>query len=137
MSFDPYIHFQGNARAALEAYRDLFGGTLEMMTYAQMPEAPAEMQGSDLILHATLRVGGRSLMASDFPPGMAGDPQKAVSISHEAASEAEARRVFAALGEGGAVIMEFQPTFWSDGFGMVKDRFGTHWMISSPWRQPG
>ncbi len=137
MSFDPYIHFQGNARAALEAYRDLFGGTLEMMTYAQMPEAPAEMQGSDLILHATLRVGGRSLMASDFPPGMAGDPQKAVSISHEAASEAEARRVFAALGEGGAVIMEFQPTFWSDGFGMVKDRFGTHWMISSPWRQAG
>ncbi|WP_374644782.1 VOC family protein [Tabrizicola sp.] len=137
MSFDPYIHFQGNARAALEAYRDLFGGTLEMMTYAQMPEAPAEMQGSDLILHATLRVGGRSLMASDFPPGMAGDPQKAVSTSHEAASEAEARRVFAALGEGGAVIMEFQPTFWSDGFGMVKDRFGTHWMISSPWRQPG
>lgn len=137
MSFDPYIHFQGNARAALEAYRDLFGGTLEMMTYAQMPEAPAEMQGSDLILHATLRVGGRSLMASDFPPGMAGDPQKAVSISHEAASEAEARRIFAALGEGGAVIMEFQPTFWSDGFGMVKDRFGTHWMISSPWRQPG
>ncbi len=137
MSFDPYIHFQGNARAALEAYRDLFGGTLEMMTYAQMPEAPAEMQGSDLILHATLRVGGRSLMASDFPPGMAGDPQKAVSISHEAASEAEARRIFAALGEGGAVIMEFQPTFWSDGFGMVKDRFGTHWMISSPWRQAG
>ncbi|MFC3088406.1 VOC family protein [Tabrizicola soli] len=137
MSFDPYIHFQGNARAALEAYRDLFGGTLEMMTYAQMPEAPAEMQGSDLILHATLRVGGRSLMASDFPPGMAGDPQKAVSISHEAASEAEARRIFAALSEGGAVIMEFQPTFWSDGFGMVKDRFGTHWMISSPWRQPG
>ena len=137
MSFDPYIHFQGNARAALEAYRDLFGGTLEMLTYAQIPEAPAEMRGSDLILHATLRVGGRSLMASDFPTGMAGDPQKAVSISHEAASEAEARRVFAALGEGGAVIMEFQPTFWSDGFGMVKDRFGTHWMISSPGRQPG
>lgn len=137
MSFDPYIHFQGNARAALTAYRDLFGGTLEMMTYGQMPEAPAGMQGSELILHATLRVGERSLMASDFPPGMAGDPQKAVSISHEAGSEDEARRIFAALCEGGAVIMEFQPTFWSDGFGMVKDRFGTHWMVSSPWRQPG
>jgi len=137
MSFDPYIHFQGNARAALEAYRDLFGGALEMMTYAQMPEAPAQMQGSDLILHATLRIGDRSLMASDFPPGMAGDPQQAVSISHEAGSEAEARRIFAALAEGGAVVMEFQPTFWSDGFGMVKDRFGTHWMISSPWRQAG
>ena len=135
MSFDPYIHFQGNARAALEAYRDLFGGTLEIMPYGQMPDAPPDMRGSDLVMHATLRVGDRNLMASDFPPGTEGDPQKAMSISHEAGSEAEARRIFAALAEGGAVIMEFQPTFWSDGFGMLKDRFGTHWMVSAPWRQ--
>ena len=40
MAFDPYIHFQGNCRAAMEAYRDLFGGTLQIMTYGQMPDAP-------------------------------------------------------------------------------------------------
>ena len=137
MSFDPYIHFQGNARAALEAYARIFGGTVEIMTYAEAPDAPAEMRGSDLVMHGTLRQGGCNLMASDFPPGMAGDPQQAVSISHEAASEAKARRVFDALTEGGAVIMPFAPTFWSDGFGMVKDRFGTHWMISSPSQQSG
>jgi PhnB protein len=137
MSFDPYIHFQGNCRAAMQAYRDIFGGTLEVMTYGEMPDAPPEMAASTLVMHSTLRVGDRNVMASDFPPGSKGDPQQAVTISHEAASEAEARRIFAALGEGGQVISAFQPTFWSDGFGMVKDRFGTHWMISAPWRQPG
>jgi PhnB protein len=137
MSFDPYLHFQGNCRAAMEAYRELFGGTLEISTFGEMPDAPPELQGSDLVMHSTLRVGDRNLMASDFPPGEAGDPQQAVTISHEAGSDAEARRLFAALSKGGAVLMDYQPTFWSDGFAMLKDRFGTHWMISAPWRQPG
>ena len=42
MSFDPYIHFQGNCRAAMEAYRQVFGGTLSIMGYDQMPDAPPE-----------------------------------------------------------------------------------------------
>ncbi len=137
MSFDPYIHFQGNCRDALTAYQALFGGTLHIMGYDQMPDAPPAMRESSLVMHAVLMVGGRALFASDFPPGMAGDPQQAVTISHTAATVDEAKRIFAALGEGDAPIMEFQPTFWSDGFGMVKDRFGTHWMVSAPWRQPG
>ena len=137
MSFDPYIHFQGNCRRAMEAYRDLFGGTLNLMTYAEAPDASAEMKGSPLVMHATLAAGGRSLMASDFPPGHTGAPQASVTISHEAGSDAEARRIFAALADGGSVMMDYQPTFWSDGFGMLQDRFGTHWMISAPWRQQG
>lgn len=137
MSFDPYIHFQGNCRAAMEAYQALFGGRLSLMTYSQMPEAPPEQATSDLIMHSVLASGGRMLMASDFPPGFAGDPQKAVTVSHTAPSVDEAQRIFTALATGGEEIMAFQPTFWSDGFGMLKDRFGTHWMISAPWRQAG
>ncbi|MDP2087345.1 MAG: VOC family protein [Gemmobacter sp.] len=139
MSFDPYIHFQGNCRDAMTAYQAVFGGTLDMMPYSAAPEwpdgTPDAMRRSDRIMHSTLRLpDGRSLMASDFPPGMGGDPQQAVSISHEAASMARAQEVFATLADGGAVILPMSPTFWSDGFGMVKDRFGTHWMISAPWR---
>ncbi len=135
MSFDPYLHFQGNCRAAMTAYQKIFGGDLQLMPYAEAPDAAPEMTTSDRIMHSTLRVGDRSIMASDFPPGMQGDPQQAVTISHEAASIDEAKRLFGQLSDGGAEIMGFQPTFWSDGFGMVKDRFGTHWMVSSPWRQ--
>lgn len=136
MSFDPYIHFQGDCRAAMTAYQALFGGRLEMMPYSAAPDAPEAMKTSDRVMHATLALpDGRSLMGSDFPPGMAGDPQQAVSISHTAPSIGRAQEIFAALlADGGTAVMEFQPTFWSDGFGMVKDRFGTHWMVSAPWR---
>lgn len=134
MSFDPYIHFQGNCREAMEAYRDIFGGRLELFRYAEAPDGPPDWGGSDLIMHSTLHLDGRILLASDFPPGHTGDPQAAVSISHIAASVQDAHRLFAALADGGEVIMDLQPTFWSDGFGMLKDRFGTHWMVSTPWR---
>ena len=137
MSFDPYIHFQGNCREAMTVYAAIFGGKVEIMTYDQAPDATEVMKASGLVMHSTLHLNGRILLASDFPPGHAGDPQAAVTISHIASSVADAKRLFAALAEGGTVMMEVQPTFWSDGFGMLKDRFGTHWMVSAPWRQPG
>lgn len=134
MSFAPYLHFQGNCAAAMTFYAELFGaGDLAISRFADAPGMPPEMAGSDLVIHASLSVGGRLLMASDFPPGMEGDPQKAVSISFTAADTEQARALFDRIaGEGGAVIMPFGPTFWAQGFGMVRDRFGTHWMLSGP-----
>ena len=136
MSFDPYIHFSGNCRAAMTAYQAIFGGDLDLSPYADAPDGPPAFKGSDRIMHAALTAGGHMLMASDFPPGMPDEAQTAVSISHIAATVDEGRRVYDLLATGGAVIMPYEPTFWSDGFGMLKDRFGTHWMVSAPWRQP-
>ena len=42
----------------------------------------------------------------------------------------EARRVFDALAEGGAVQMPLDETFWSLAFGVVVDRFGVPWRIN-------
>jgi PhnB protein len=136
MSFDPYLHFTGTCRAAMTAYQQIFGGTLELSLYGEAPDATVAARASDLIMHASLTTDGRMLLASDFPPGFAGEPQQAVSISHMAPSADEGRRLFGLLAEGGLVVMDYGATFWSDGFGMVKDRFGTHWMVSAPWRQP-
>lgn len=136
MSFDPYIHFTGTCRQAMTAYQKIFGGSLEFSPYAEAPDATPEAKASDRIMHASLTMNGRLLLASDFPPGFPGEAQQSVSISHIAPSADEGRRLFGLLSEGGVVVMDYAPTFWSDGFGMVKDRFGTHWMVSAPWRQP-
>jgi PhnB protein len=133
MSFDPYLHFQGNCAEAMQFYAEMFGATdLQMMRYAEAPGVPAPVTSPDLVIHAQFSVGGRMLMASDFPDGMQGDAQKAVSISHPVPDLATGRAVFDRLAEGGEVIMPFGPTFFSKGFGMLKDRFGTHWMIAGP-----
>jgi PhnB protein len=51
------------------------------------------------------------------------------SLSVTAPNEAEAKRMFAALADGGQVQMPLAKTFFSPCFGMVADRFGVSWMI--------
>ena len=80
-------------------------------------------------MHTSLVIDGRRLMASDTP---AGQPPKgthgfALSVSYPTA--AEARRVFDALAAGGTATVPFGKTFWTEGFGMLTDKFGTPWMV--------
>jgi PhnB protein len=129
----PYLHFRGTCAEAMRYYAEVLGGTdLQMMSYGDAPAAEGQppVQPSDLVLHAQMNAMGTSLMASDFPPGMAGDPQQAVSVMLAPATVAEARRLNEAL-KGGGVIAESGPTCFSKGFGMAKDRKGTHWIIGA------
>ncbi|MEO6298660.1 MAG: VOC family protein [Paracoccaceae bacterium] len=128
----PYIHFQGQCAEALAFYAKVFGGiNLQTMRYSDGPGAPAAWKNSNRVMHGQVTIGDGTLMASDFPPGTEGDPQKGVSIMQTAPDVDTARAAFAQLCEGGAVIEDFKPTFFSPGFGMVKDKFGTHWIISA------
>jgi PhnB protein len=70
-------------------------------------------------------------MASDSPPEHFQKPQ-GFSVSLQIADPAEAERKFAALLDGGSVMMPFGKTFWSKGFGMGVDKFGIPWMINVP-----
>ncbi len=128
----PYIHFKGTCREAMTAYQALFGGRLDLMDYGQMPGASEVQKASGRIMHAALmseEVG--DLQASDFPTGFDGDDQKGVSISIQLDSAERTKEVFETLAVGGAEIHPLMPTFFSPAFGMVKDRFGTHWILST------
>lgn len=128
----PYLHFQGQCAAALAFYAQVFNGSgLQTTRYADAPEAPPAWQDSPRVMHGQISIYDGTLMASDYPPGMTGDAQTGFSVMQTAPDVAEARRVFEALANGGAIIDAFKATFFSPGFGMVKDRFGTHWIISA------
>jgi PhnB protein len=132
MAFVPYIHFRGNCAEAMRFYADVFGAEPPvLMRYSEAPQNEG-MPASDGVMHAELTLGSGKLMASDYPSGMPGDEQKAVSVMHPVADPGAGQRIFDRLAEGGQVVMPFGPTFWSRGFGMVRDRFGTHWMIAAP-----
>ena len=127
----PYLHFQGQAAEALAFYAEVFGGTdLQVMRYADAPGLPDAMK-SDRLIHGQITIGDGTLMASDFPEGAGGDVQKAVSVMQSAPDVATARAWFEALARDGDVITPFGPAFFSPGFGMVRDTFGTHWMIAA------
>jgi PhnB protein len=83
----------------------------------------------DKVVHTRLAVGDQTLMGSDAPPPHYSPPQgNFVSIT--VGSRAEAERIFNALAENGKISMPFAKTFWSPGFGMLVDRFGTPWMVN-------
>lgn len=135
MSFDPYIHFPGTCAEAMQFYADIFGGTLVVMPYAAAPEGQSPEMPHDAarVMHASLTLDGRMLLASDYPSAEMDRPQSSVSVSHGCTDRATAEALFGKLAEGAQmVMMPFGDAFWCDGFGMVTDRFGTTWMIGGP-----
>lgn len=136
MQVQPYLFFNGRCEEALEFYRKAVGAQVTMlMRFKESPDPiPADKvpPGSDdKVMHASFNIGETMLMASD---GYAkGQPTfKGFALSLNAADEAEARRLFGALSEGGQVQMPLGKTFWSPAFGMVEDRFGISWMVQVP-----
>jgi PhnB protein len=132
MIFNTYLFFNGNCREAFEFYAPLFGGTIEaILTHTDTPAASqVPDEWLDKILHACLKIGDRLLMASDAPPQHA-VAQAGFRVHVEIPDPEKAAHIFAALAEGGRIAMPFEKTFWASRFGMVNDRFGTPWMISS------
>ena len=79
-------------------------------------------------MHASLRIGDSTVLVSDGRCG--GKPNFAgIALALPVSNDAEAERVFAALGDGGKVGMPLAKTFFSSRFGMVNDRFGVTWMV--------
>ncbi len=133
MNLQPYLYFDGRCEEAIDFYRKALGATdVMMMRLKESPEPPQPGMvppGSEnKILHSSFRIGDLTLMASDGRCG--GRPVfQGISLSISVPTEAEADRVFAALGEGGLVQMPLTRTFFSPRFGMVADRFGVSWMV--------
>jgi len=133
MSLHPYLFFTGTCRQAMTRYQEILGGQLEVMTFADMPEGEAPPPGPsnpDLVMHAALTLAdGDLLMASDDPSGD-GAGMKGMAVSLSLVDADQAGRIFAALAEGGQITMPMGKTFWSPGFGMCSDRFGTSWLVN-------
>lgn len=132
-----YLFFNGRCEEALEFYRATIGASvLMLMRHKDAPEKPPEGMLAagyeEKVMHASFRVGETTLMASDGCGGESSQKFDGFSLSLTVPVEAEARRVFAALSEGGAVRMPLGKTFWSPCFGMLTDRFGLGWMITIP-----
>ena len=138
MRIEPYVFFDGRCDEAIDFYRAALGAeTLMLLRYSDAPAdagpppegcSPPPPGTSDKVMHAALRVGETTVMLSD---GMCGGNPKfeGMSLSLTAADDAEAARIFAALADGGQVMVPLGPSFFASSFGMLADRFGVNWMV--------
>lgn len=127
-----YLNFPGNSREAMTYYQDIFGGTLEILTFGSM-----SMQGmpDDGTAHAALVTDHFSLFASDAMPGAEhtwGGTR--VYLAFMGDDEATLRAWWERLAADGEIGMPLERQAWGDTFGLLKDRFGLEWMfnVSAP-----
>lgn len=133
MQVQPYLFFEGRCEEALMFYRDVLGAEItQLMRYSENPEPPPPSMlppGSEnRIMHASLRIGDSTVLASDGNCSGA-NRFDGFSLTLTAANDAEAERLFAVLAEGGQIRMPMTTTFFASRFGMLADRYGLGWMV--------
>jgi PhnB protein len=126
---NPYINFDGNAREAMEFYRDVFGGELTINTFGEYgADDPAI---ADKTMHAQLESpNGFALMASDGAPGTEVKVGDNITISLSGDDADDLRGYWKMLSDGGQVTLPLEKQMWGDEFGQCVDRFGISWMVN-------
>ncbi|NLP49623.1 VOC family protein [Bacillus sp. RO1] len=126
----PYLSFNGNARQALEFYKEVFEGEITgIMTFGEA-DFPTPPEADNLVMHARFEKGNLTLMASDSFPGQTVEIGSNVSLMLEMESEEQIDTLYARLSENGKVLMELQDTFWGARYGSVQDSFGVKWDLN-------
>ena len=133
MQLHTYLNYGGNCEQAFKFYEKHLGGTITMlMRHGEQPDAskvPEEWKNA--VLHARMDLGGTELLGADIPPDRF-QPIRSAYLSLTLGSDPEADRVFALLSDGGQIFMPMQETFFASRFAMLRDRFGTSWMLLHP-----
>jgi PhnB protein len=126
---NPYLSFNGNARQAMEFYASVFGGNLNLSTFADLGMKDAAV--ADKIMHGQLETeAGYTLMAADTPPGMEFQGMHGFGVSLSGDDGDVLRGYWDKLSAGGNVTMPMQKQAWGDEFGMVTDKFGVPWLVN-------
>lgn len=138
-SINPYLNFNGNTEEVFNFYKSVFGGEfLSLQRFKDTPDAeniPADAHNQ--IMHIALAVGNSVIMGTDAPESMGFKLTTGnnINLSIDADSEADTERIFNGLSVGGKVEMPLAKTFWNAYFGMLEDKFGIHWMVSSDYNK--
>ncbi len=137
MKLNTYLNYGGNCRQAFQFYEQHLGGKVIMMvTHAEQPNpqnVPPEWK--DAILHARIRLGGTELFGADILPDRF-QPMRSAYLSLSVDSIEEAERIYGLLSDGGQVFMPMEETFFAFRFAMLRDKFGTSWMIINERPRP-
>jgi len=130
MKLYTYLNYGGNCRQAFEFYAEHLGGRIaSVTTHGELPgssEIPPEWR--DAVLHARIEIGETILLGADIPPDRF-QPMRSAYLTLMLDSVDEAERIHALLADGGEIFMPMAETFFAHRFSMLRDRFGTSWML--------
>ncbi|MGD0731213.1 MAG: VOC family protein [Terracidiphilus sp.] len=130
MTLTTYLNYGGNCREALSFYEAHLGGKiLSISTHGEMPGAKnLTPEQANAVMHARIQIGGATIMASDVPVDRF-QPMRSVYLALGVDTDEEAERIYALLSDGAEIFMKMEEQFFAYRFAMLRDKFGTSWMI--------
>lgn len=137
MRLHTYLNYGGNCEEAFRFYEQHLGGKITfLMRHGEAPEpTPVPENWKNAVLHARMSLGETELLGADIPPDRF-QPMRSAYLSLTLGSPEEADRVHALLSDGGQIFMPMAETFFATRFAMLRDRFGTSWMLQHPKPRP-
>jgi PhnB protein len=131
MQLHTYLNYGGNCEQAFRFYEQHLGGKITMlMRHGEEPvpgQVPPDWKGT--VLHARMTLGGTELLGADIPGYQ---PMRSAYLSLSVDSDEEAERIYGLLSDAGQIFMPMEETFFASRFAMLRDRFGTSWMLVHP-----
>lgn len=126
MKLDIYINYPGHCEKAFRFYEQHLGGKIHMMMpHDQIPpHLPKEWKNS--ILHAIIEIGGTIVRGADIPNA---EPMRSAYLTLRLDTPEEAEHIYSILSGEGEIFMKMEKTFFANRFAMLRDKFGTSWML--------
>lgn len=127
MQLAVYLNYRGNCEQAFRFYEQHLGGRITGMVphgESPNPSIPADWKGK--VLHARIEIDSTVLMGADIPQA---EPMRSAYLTLSLDREEEAERVYDLLAGDGEVFMKMEKTPFANRFAMLRDRFGTNWML--------
>ena len=127
MRLDVYLNYRGTCEQAFRFYEQHLGGRITgIVRHAEQPNPAVAADWKEKILHARIEIGGTVVMGADIPQS---EPMRSAYLALALDTEADAERVYALLTDGGEIFMKMAQTPFANRFAMLRDRFGTSWML--------
>lgn len=127
MELDIYVNYNGTCEQAFRFYEQHLGGRItDLNRHGDVPNPNIPTDWKDKVLHARIEIGGTIVMGADIP---AAEPMRSAYLTLRLDSDEEAERVYDLLSEDGQIFMKMEQAFFASCFAMLRDRFGTSWML--------
>jgi len=127
MQLDIYVNYRGNCEEAFRFYEQHLGGTLTgLIRHGEQPNPNIPAEWKNKVLHARIEIASTQLLGADIPQA---ESMRSAYLTLSLDDEKDAERVYALLSDGGEIFMKMATTPFANRFAMLRDRFGTSWML--------
>lgn len=128
MKLSVYLNYPGHCEEAFRFYERELGGRVTMLQRHGTQPDPSRLPPGweEKVLHARMEIGGGVVMGADVPGA---ESMRSAYLTLSVPAPEEAERMYALLAEGGQIFMPMEETFFAKRFAMLRDRFGTSWML--------